>query len=356
LTYTASLVGGGALPAWLTFDAGTRTFSGNPTGAGTTSVRVTATDGGGLNVSDDFDITAVAAPSLSTTLSSAVTNFDVRSSIVLSVGETVTAKNGGTITLTDLGGTGYQGENTTHTQTFSVTDTSRVTIVGTGANTKIIINPGFDLDLGSNYSLAVSTGAFTGGTTGQDTQAFTTVNFSTVAPGAGFANAAQAQSMNTTTGALENSLKWFDATAIGNVFAGQGNGTTLDFSTGDFVAVVKGAILTSGANANTVLQGAGNMLLNNFGANDLLYVDNQDHTNTNPQGSLNANVFAGGLGTTNQPFQLAVEGTDSTNGGAYFIDFAIASGITLPASVVTDQLLQNVISNNWSNTGMVIAG
>ncbi|MDI9234746.1 beta strand repeat-containing protein, partial [Limnohabitans lacus] len=40
LTYTASLVGGGALPAWLTFDAGTRTFSGNPTGAGTTSVRV----------------------------------------------------------------------------------------------------------------------------------------------------------------------------------------------------------------------------------------------------------------------------------------------------------------------------
>ena len=56
LTYAATLVGGGALPAWLTFTPATRTFSGTP-GAGDfadLSIRVTATDPGGLSAHDDF--------------------------------------------------------------------------------------------------------------------------------------------------------------------------------------------------------------------------------------------------------------------------------------------------------------
>ena len=58
LTYTAALVGGGALPAWLTFTASTRTFAGTPTSGdvGTVSIRVTATDLIGASVYDDFDI------------------------------------------------------------------------------------------------------------------------------------------------------------------------------------------------------------------------------------------------------------------------------------------------------------
>ena len=50
LTYTASLQGGAALPAWLSFDPETRTFSGTPLQAdvGAIDVKVTATDGGGL--------------------------------------------------------------------------------------------------------------------------------------------------------------------------------------------------------------------------------------------------------------------------------------------------------------------
>lgn len=60
LTYTATLTGGGALPAWLTFDAATRTFSGTPTAGdtGAISIRVTANDGS-LSVYDDFAITVV---------------------------------------------------------------------------------------------------------------------------------------------------------------------------------------------------------------------------------------------------------------------------------------------------------
>lgn len=59
LTYTATLSDDSALPDWLSFDAGTRTFSGTPTNddVGSVSVKVTAEDGSGETVSDTFDIT-----------------------------------------------------------------------------------------------------------------------------------------------------------------------------------------------------------------------------------------------------------------------------------------------------------
>ncbi len=57
-TYTATKADNSALPSWLTFTAGTRTFSGTPaTGdIGTLSIKVTCTDSGSLSVSDTFDI------------------------------------------------------------------------------------------------------------------------------------------------------------------------------------------------------------------------------------------------------------------------------------------------------------
>jgi len=58
LTYTASKSDGTALPAWLTFNAATRTFSGTPAGIADASwdIRVTATDPSGLSVSDVFNL------------------------------------------------------------------------------------------------------------------------------------------------------------------------------------------------------------------------------------------------------------------------------------------------------------
>ena len=63
LSYTATKADGTALPTWLTFAASTRTFSGTPQAAdtGTVSVKVTASDGNGGSVSDEFDITVSAA-------------------------------------------------------------------------------------------------------------------------------------------------------------------------------------------------------------------------------------------------------------------------------------------------------
>ncbi len=58
LTYSAQLAGGGLLPAWLSFDAATRTFSGTPSNGdvGIISIDVIADDGNGGTVTDTFDI------------------------------------------------------------------------------------------------------------------------------------------------------------------------------------------------------------------------------------------------------------------------------------------------------------
>jgi Ca2+-binding RTX toxin-like protein len=55
LTYAATMADGTALPAWLTFDAVSRSFSGIAPALGITSVRVSAQDTQGLVVSDLFD-------------------------------------------------------------------------------------------------------------------------------------------------------------------------------------------------------------------------------------------------------------------------------------------------------------
>jgi hypothetical protein len=60
LTYSATLSPSGALPAWLSFNAGTRTFTGTIPAATNITVRVTATDGA-LSAFDDFVIQSVTA-------------------------------------------------------------------------------------------------------------------------------------------------------------------------------------------------------------------------------------------------------------------------------------------------------
>ena len=64
LTYTATAADGSPLPAWLTFNAATRTFSGTPAAAnvGTLGVKVTATDLGGLAASETFNIAVTTTP------------------------------------------------------------------------------------------------------------------------------------------------------------------------------------------------------------------------------------------------------------------------------------------------------
>jgi Ca2+-binding RTX toxin-like protein len=81
LTYSAKLSDGSDLPAWLTFDATTRTFSGTPSfdNAGTLSVKVTATDSSNASASQLFSIDVVnvnRAPQLASNAPALVVNED----------------------------------------------------------------------------------------------------------------------------------------------------------------------------------------------------------------------------------------------------------------------------------------
>lgn len=64
LSYAAAQADGAPLPAWLAFDAVTRTFSGIPDEAdiGTLSLSVTATDASSATASDSFDLNVTVAP------------------------------------------------------------------------------------------------------------------------------------------------------------------------------------------------------------------------------------------------------------------------------------------------------
>ncbi|MYA91575.1 MAG: hypothetical protein F4Y10_07420, partial [Synechococcus sp. SB0663_bin_10] len=64
LTYTATKRDGTPLPTWLSFSSATRTFSGTPASGdvGALTVRVTASDGNGGAIYDDFTISISSAP------------------------------------------------------------------------------------------------------------------------------------------------------------------------------------------------------------------------------------------------------------------------------------------------------
>jgi hypothetical protein len=376
VTYSATLVSGADLSTatgWtgLAFNATTHTFTGTATDAttGDIDVRVTASDGT-LSVYDDFHINAVSAPALSTTLGG-VLNFDVRSNIVLTVGETVTKNSLGHIIITDLGGTGFSGESTTHTIDLNMAvaaDAARVSIVGTGADTKIVVNPEFDLDLSSNYSLSIDPGVFHGVTSGQDSLAFSTVNFSTVTPGTSTTTAAagttnsQAQGYftdafadaaylptsvisNTPTYGLYNTAKWVDMAGVGSV--GAATALQVDASTGDYVFVWKDMKSQSTGNGEIALADT-QIQLNKFGANDLVYIDNQENQTT-AQADIVANGVTGGVGSAADPSWFAFEGV--LLGANIYI--AVDPIHALPT--YTDGQLANLTSNGWSNTGMVIS-
>jgi hypothetical protein len=61
LGYSSTLADGSALPAWLAFDPGSRTYSGTPPEAGKLAIRISANDGAGGTADISFSID-VAAP------------------------------------------------------------------------------------------------------------------------------------------------------------------------------------------------------------------------------------------------------------------------------------------------------
>jgi Ca2+-binding RTX toxin-like protein len=103
LTLSATLADGSALPTWLSFDATTQTFSGTPLNGdvGNVDVRVTANDGNGGVVSDDFALVVNNtndAPIIANVITDLSTDEDTTFSFTLPTG-TFTDIDGDTLSL-----------------------------------------------------------------------------------------------------------------------------------------------------------------------------------------------------------------------------------------------------------------
>jgi hypothetical protein len=253
------------------------------------------------------------APTITTALGSEGKPLDPSSNLVLSVSEHVRAVAGKSIVITDQGGLldsdeyrGYRGTDSgdggTHSFTIPADDPLRISIVGSGSSTKIVINPDvlFDLDLSSNYKLTVPAGAFVG----TDSQLGTgelSVDFSTVVPFSGsrteIEKAQRSWTMDGQTGALVSGRRWVDIEGRGVGLGGKdptnnksppasNPGATVWLDAGkraagdsedNYVFVFRDAspdgfsTQTSGVATTTDF----NVLLQNFGAGDRIYIDDQ---------------------------------------------------------------------------------
>ncbi|HEY9691836.1 MAG TPA: putative Ig domain-containing protein, partial [Oculatellaceae cyanobacterium] len=147
LSYSATRSDGTPLPSWLSFNSGTRTFSGTPTNsnAGMLGVRVTATDGS-LSVSDDFVINVINVASSNSTpsdISASATsiNENVPANSIVGALSTTDPDTGNTFTYSLVTGTGS-------------TDNASFSIVN---GNQLRINSSPDFESKSTYNIRVRT-------------------------------------------------------------------------------------------------------------------------------------------------------------------------------------------------------
>ncbi|MCM2504476.1 putative Ig domain-containing protein [Aureimonas altamirensis] len=312
-SYTATLDNGSALPNWLTFNSATGAFHATSVSgvAGAIDVKVTASDGS-LTVSDTFALNIQSAPTMSASFSN-ITNFDVRSNLVLVLNQDVNFSGSGSVTITDLGGSGaggagYQGENENHTQTISLSGLHPgVSIQRVDGQVLLVIDPTFDLDLSSNYRLEVSAGALTGAISGVASTAFSTT-FGTITPGVWNqgSSGVLAQKVDNATGALMTTQKWLDLTDPASDNPGNQIYQNFD-AAGDKYSFVVSDL--DPATDNWKIKDTYAKILN-FGLEDTFYVDDK----FNLPGALagfKEGVFATGDGSTLFPFGLAFQGETS---------------------------------------------
>ncbi|MCW2390094.1 hypothetical protein M2333_003140 [Sphingobium sp. B11D3B] len=301
LTYTAQLVDAqgnlSALPSWLSFDGATGTFSSTsaPALASPITVRVTASDGS-LSASDDFTIEAHPVPLLSTNVDG-VTNLDVRSDLVFTSSEDIalTAVDGvyeikivnDANTSAKAGYSGSLGEAIDNTQTLVVTvvdgevsatwngATVAIADVLTISGDKLIINPKYDLDFSNNYHVEIDAGLLVSATSGLGNAALLSgATFSTVTPntsgtGAALVTGAAASQTMVADGSLTAGHKWVGLDGIGNTAVSAAT------SIGSLAADGYALIVTDRDDSSVVGTWDFWVRATNFGADDLVYLDNQ---------------------------------------------------------------------------------
>ncbi len=255
----------------------------------------------------------IGTPTLETALGN-VTNLDVTSNLVLTSFSAVKLGASGMIHIHQTGGAGYNGAITPSSHDVDIdlsTAAGRSLVTMDASGTKITINPTWDLDLGANYTLSMDAGAFVDLATGtHDSRAVSGVGFSTVTPGfhgSGHtvAQDAVASQMMQADGSLAASKFWASIQDIGNINTPMAELGSL--AGGSYALVVKNYAQVAGG---TPLTGDGvalhdtNVSVTNFGANDVLYIDNQANNAATQNIDLRySDLLAGGVnhgGTADQ--------------------------------------------------------
>ena len=321
----------------MSFDAATRTFIGNPTGAGATTVRVTASDGS-LTAYDDFVITAVAAPELKATQNlDGVSNLDVRSKLVLDFTQDITLGNGqiriqdnegasgwllsnqgetrqdttdndvvitltnGAVTNLTVGGVGWQTLGTNGINQTRLANSVRVSgskliidIGGTDATTYAASNTDwtFDWDFATDYHVEFDAGIVSAA--GQVNVAMTDptrVNFTTVTP-VGNNTGAASQTMGD-DGSVTAGTTWHSA----HVGSSTGTATSMGFGTGSHALYMVGYGNPDGT-GKLATSMTGHVDITGFGADDLLYIDNMGLMSAVTSNGLKGAGWTGSAGTT----------------------------------------------------------
>jgi Ca2+-binding RTX toxin-like protein len=136
LAFTATLADGSALPGWLAFNAGSRTFSGTPANVnvGTLSIKVVATDGTGATASDVFDLTvgnSNDAPAVAAPLADQVTAEDAPFTFVIPAGTFADVDAGDTLAYAATSGDGSALPG------WLAFDAASRTLIGTPGNAEV---------------------------------------------------------------------------------------------------------------------------------------------------------------------------------------------------------------------------
>jgi Ca2+-binding RTX toxin-like protein len=314
LTYSATLGNGSPLPAWLSFNSTTRTFSGTPGAgdAGSLQIAVTATDSGNLSATDTFAL-AISGPLPQTVIGTAGNDVltggrgddtltGLAGNDTLNGGQGHDLLDGGTGTDTMQGGTGND--------TYVVDATGDVVTELANAGTDTV-QSSITATLGANVEHLTLTGTANLNGTGNVLDNILTGNSGT----------------NVLTGGAGNDTYVVGAgdTVVEN--AGGGTDTVQSSVAWTLSLNVENLILTGTANVNGTGSSANNVLVGNSGNNTLDSgsgndtVDGGDGNDSLLGGSGN-DTLLGGLGTdilnagSGNDFLNGGDGTDTLDGGS----------------------------------------
>jgi Ca2+-binding RTX toxin-like protein len=239
LTYSASLDDGSPLPAWLSFDPDSRSFSGTPVDADATnlSIKVVATDPAGAATSDSFALTVldttppvitsitVVGTQLQLQFSEAIVTTGLSSSrftaSVAGANRTITslaavagAPNRLNLTLSGSAPTSSQTLSLRYTDLSTANDASGVVQDGRGNDMQSIAAPGRNVETFSSATSVTSLAA-----------SYTNLLLT------GTASGAVANSLN-------NSIRVNQASSVNNVFTGAGGIDAMDAGNGSDIYLI----------------------------------------------------------------------------------------------------------------------